>query len=572
MAIADDISIAVNGDIRYTGAAHGGAGAGYYTVIQFHRFVQDLADDAVAAGNDLLDITTNTPSDRQTDNIIQLLGSYNIDDVLAEHLFDGSIIQGTGGTEVIYDGLVVIASEGMDLQIQQDGAILANDFWNSIPNGETLKGLNRDVANGISHRFMLKVRSAGAAIDGRRIIGQTRVTGKTYSEFKVNGTARGNNVLALTFASDLNDTTDASARTTITNIEGYRLIDVDNNTIPESYYSEWDIDTYTPNQAYERWKYISRQGTVATLYGLNGEVFRGITHEITVDTPTGTFAAFEGVSWSGGTGQMLAIDSPTAPTKMWIQLLTGVAPTDGQVITGVSTATATMNVTIVERTISTPFCGASTGSALIGSYGFGVQAADLSATDKVFDLTNTQVTPPNNVTFSVGGLVSGEDRVLVGPKGAGTTLDSGQFLVNAGITSGATSLVVKLGTEAVGTGTNSETDTPSTGTIRVQGDDGIFHRVTYTGYTVGASTMTFTGLTGAPTAALDNEVFISYIDLDAVATTASFTVVFVAPRDLFIRVRDGGTGKGDTPIKTFETTGSLGSGGGSSTAIRTSDA
>jgi len=37
---------------------------------------------------------------------------------------------------------------------------------------------------------------------------------------------------------------------------------------------------------------------------------------------------------------------------------------------------------------------------------------------------------------------------------------------------------------------------------------------------------------------------------------------------LFIRVRDGA----GTPIKTFETTGTLGSAGGSTTAIRTSDA
>ena len=42
----------------------------------------------------------------------------------------------------------------------------------------------------------------------------------------------------------------------------------------------------------------------------------------------------------------------------------------------------------------------------------------------------------------------------------------------------------------------------------------------------------------------------------------------LANRSLFIRVRDGAA----SPIKTFETTGTLGSAGGSSTAIRTSDA
>jgi hypothetical protein len=64
-----------------------------------------------------------------------------------------------------------------------------------------------------------------------------------------------------------------------------------------------------------------------------------------------------------------------------------------------------------------------------------------------------------------------------------------------------------------------------------------------------------------------NNVFVSYIDTVAGSTSESFTSVYSSDRTLFIRVRDGGV----TPIKTFETTGTLGSAGGSSTAIRTSD-
>jgi len=63
-------------------------------------------------------------------------------------------------------------------------------------------------------------------------------------------------------------------------------------------------------------------------------------------------------------------------------------------------------------------------------------------------------------------------------------------------------------------------------------------------------------------------VFISYIDVLASSTSVSFTSVYTSDRSLFIRVRDGGA----TPIKTFETTGTLGSAGGSATAVRTSDA
>jgi hypothetical protein len=562
MAIQDDFSIAANGDIRYTGSTAN------HTVIAFHRWLGDLMDDAAASGNDILDITDSTASERSTDNIITLLAPYNIDDTAAQHLFDGSIIQEGGNT--IYDGVLVYAASGMYLEVVQNGDLITPNFWTT--------GLNADAANGISHRFMVKVRASGADIDGRRLIGQTREFGFTYSEFKINGTSRGNNVMALTYATDLNNQTAVATVATwasITNTEGYRSIDVDNNATPENYYSEWNRDTFTINQFYERMKWLTRRGSTSTLYGFasKGYLFRGITHEVNLTAPrTGTFNAVETVSWgsgaTAGTGKMLAIDSAAAGTKMWIQLLTGVAPSASVIITGgTSGATATNTGSPTERTLSFPFIGASTGSALIGAYGVGMEATDLSASDKVFDLTNTQKTPPNYVTFTVSGLISTEDRVLVGPAN-GAALDDGQFLLNAGITAGATSIVVKVGTETPGTGTNSATDTPSTGTIRVKGDDGVYYRVTYTGYTVAASTMTFTGCSGAPTAAVNNPVFISYIDALAAAASAQFTAVFAAARSLFVRVRDGG----GTPIKTYESTGSLGSAGGSVTAIRTSDA
>ncbi|HEY9701463.1 MAG TPA: hypothetical protein V6C58_03415, partial [Allocoleopsis sp.] len=191
MAIADDFSIAANGDIRYTGTNAN------YTVIQFHRWLGDLMDDAAASGDNILDITDSTASERSTDNIITLNSPYNIDDTAAQHLYDGSIIQ--SGGNVIYDGILVYAASGMRLEVVQNGALVTPNFWTT--------GLNADAANGISHRFMLKVRSAGNDIDGRRLIGQTRESGFTYSEFKINGTSRGNNVMALTYADDLNDET-----------------------------------------------------------------------------------------------------------------------------------------------------------------------------------------------------------------------------------------------------------------------------------------------------------------------------------------------------------------------------
>ena len=238
-----------------------------------------------------------------------------------------------------------------------------------------------------------------------------------------------------------------------------------------------------------------------------------------------------------------------------------------------------------------------------------------------------------------------------------------QFDINTALVGGDTSVKVDAGTggngETPGTGTQSAKDTPNTGTIRVKGVDNVYHRLTYTGYTVAASDMTFTGVpaTGIgsmpTTAALNQPVFISYIDelaklytttsaltggtvtavpvtpdpngveaatgtirieledatiseiaytatpannftigstdfsttgvlsgapvyvKDATnATTSSYTATYDGSnaRDLFVRVRDGGTEGDATGIKTFETPASISDASTSVAAIRTSDA
>jgi len=546
MPIGSDFSVdRATGDIRHT------SGTDNYTVIELHRWLQDVADDASYSGDDELDITDPTPSERSTDNIITLINGYNIDDATSQYLYDGSIIQDDGDT--IYDGILVFANAGMYLNIIQNGA-LATNFWTT--------GINADAANGISHRFLLKVRDSGTDIDGRRIIGTTREFGFTYSEFKINGTSRGNNVLALTYASDLNNQTASGTVATwsdITNTStGYNGIDVNNDASDEYFYSEWNRAARSVNDFYERMKYLTRRGESTTLYGIQGQIFRGITHEIVIDNPTGTFDAVESISWTGGTGQMLAINSPTAGTKMWIQLLTGVPPTNNQLITGGSSgATCLVNVTVTERTISQPFCGVSTGSALIGAYGFGVESTDLTSADKVFDLDNTQFSPPNFQTGTVAGLVSGEDYVIVAPNDGGN-IEFDQFTLNGALTGAAVTSVVVNG--------SIPADTPSSGTIRILRANGVYTRHAYTSWSGSTFTIGSTDFS-SNNAANGANTFITYIDKLASSTSESFSAVFTAPRSMFIRVRDGGV----TPIKTFETTTTFGSGGFSVTASRISD-
>ena len=92
--------------IAYIGDDHDGVSPSYATVIEIHRWLQELADDAVAVGDDELDITNTDPSRRSTDNIITLINGYSIGDTEAEHIFDGSIIYNDG--DEIYDGIVEI--------------------------------------------------------------------------------------------------------------------------------------------------------------------------------------------------------------------------------------------------------------------------------------------------------------------------------------------------------------------------------------------------------------------------------------------------------------------------------
>lgn len=552
------------GNIRYIGDDHGGASPSYATVIEFHRWLQGLADDLVSSGDDELDITDENPSARSTDNIITLLGNYNIDANAAEHLYDGSISQ-NGGAD-IYGGFVNFGNVSK-IQIIQNGAVLTDDWWNA--NG----GLNANPSNGVSHRFMLLVKSGGTDIDNRKVIATSRTFGKTYSEFIVNSAGVGNNVLALSEADDLNNQTvegTVATWTTITNTnEGYVGADIDQNSVTEYYYGLWNADkpTRSINDFYERAKYLTRDGSAETLYGLSGELFRGVTHEINIDTVVGVFTEPEAISWTGGTGQLFGTDQSS---KIWMQLLTGSAPADNDVITGgTSGATCAVNVTVQTRPLSFPFVGASTGSAIIGSYGLGIELNDLTSSDKLFDLTNAQITPPNVQSFFVNGLVASEDTVQVAPWDGVSTDNEGNPAIDKNQFSLSTSLTTDNITSVV-VGAAIPADTPSSGYIRVVDNNGFARRLHFSSWT--GSTFTIDTIDGQEdfltvNATAGNNVWISYIDETASSSTLSFQAEYISDRGLVVIVRDGG----GTPIKQFISSSSFSSSGGSISVIRTSD-
>lgn len=564
--------------IRYIGPAHGVAGANYVSVYELHRWLQDLADDASSANDDYLDITIPNPSDKKFTTIIELLNTTKLDDAYttpaSEYIFGGSIIQTVSGQEEIYDGISVVANRGVIVNVIQNGAVLTNKFWNNTPNGETFAGLNADPANGVAMRFMVKVKSAGAMIDNGALLFTTREWGKTFSEFRIPSTGRGVNVVPLTYADDLNNTTASgtvATWSTIANLTaGWNAIDVNQDSANEYYYSKWNRDTYTINQFYERMKYATRNGETTTLYNIPGEMFRGITHAIDIGTPSGgTFAegGATNLSWgsgaTAGTAKILAND--TTSHVLYVQLLTGVVPGNAVTVTqGAVTATTAGSNAVVEKPVSAPFCGASTGSSLVGAYGFTLEYADLAVNDKITALDGTTRQPPNNVTFTVNGVQSGW-YVMVAPYDAGN-IDYNQLTLNGTLTGAAvTSVVVN---EAI------PANTPSSGTIRIKRANGAYTRHPYSAVNTGTKTFTITSHNfSTNNATTGTDVFISYIDQAASGTSISFNTVQTSNQTLYVEARFGGTGPNYTDsIKPAKTSGVLASSGGSATVSSVSDA
>lgn len=563
--VAADWSISRStGNIRYIGDLHAGASPSYTRGIEFHRALMDFADAASDVGDDELAIIDNVPSARGgVDTNITLLNGFNIDDLASEYIYDTSITQADGAE--IYDGIQVFGNS-VSVQVIQDGARLTNDFWNEA---KMLTAVS-DAASSTSHRFLVKVRVGGADIDGRRLIGTQRVYGTVYTEFVIGGgTNRGNNVLALTANSDLNNATaQATVATysgTLVNTEGYSVIDIDANGVDEFYYGSWDITSpRTKNDLYEYTKHEQREGSVETIYGLAGDIFRGVTHSVAVtDLTTGAWVEGSPITWSVGTGQLLAIDDTVSgsATIMYIQLLTGVVPSTQTITQAANGATCTSGA-VVSRLLSLPYLGASTGSAIIGAFGVGILAADAGVADLLTALDGVSRNPPNNVVFSVNGLVAGEDYVLVAPESGGL-LDAAQLTL-------LTSLVGAAETAIVCT-TAIPIDTPATGTLRLANDEGRIVKVAYLSYT--GSTFTIasrafngTGDNDAATAGVN--LFVSYVDRLATGTTESFTTVYNANRTLVVRRRYGGAANPTVPS---ETTAVLTGAGGQVTPARVFD-
>jgi len=652
VAIADDWSIDASNNIRYEGTTVN------YHVITWYQWLQSLSDDQQAVGDDLMDITFQNPAQR-TLNIINLLNGYNIDDTAAEHLYGGSITQDNGDT--VYSGLQVVGgvnSTATQIKIIQDN----KEYQYTTTPGSPYWGDQSSPYNGggqVLLRVLIKTRVNGCNIDGQQVRVQARhysgTDGDTYAEF---GTQLGVGEVgaAINTTDDPQNSTSQATVTAYIDVlnsggtanaptGGYQTIDLGEGSGAQPYYSQWTYGSQ-PDERKAIWEYtkdLIRTGTTKTVDNINGELFRGITHEIDYDGQSVNFQEREEVVWGttityntlvsgpftpgnyvtigangaagrvmdddgvstlvvaledtsitllngdviteypgpgagvtsttaainvtiadndkkGGSGLILAMNDAGTTGTLWIQLLTGVAPVDNLPLIGsTSNGDGLVQGAPTVRPIPAAFTGSYVGN-YIGAFGVGFDPNDLTANDSVTDLLGVTRNPPNNVTFSVTGLVSGEDRVLVGPRSAGA-LDRAQLTLNADLTGAAETSVVVL--EAI------PSDTPLSGTIRVQLNTGIYRYQTYTSWTGSTFTIPSTDYSGSNQATGAKEVFISYIDKLAASDTETFTTIFNTTRNLTVYARDGSA----TPIKPFEAqTAQLISTGGTQAVTRTSDA
>jgi hypothetical protein len=184
VAIYDDFTVGTNGDIRHV------SGATVYSVLDLHQWLQDMADDAnTSVSGDNVSILTPNPSKLDGPRsgikpmLLNLLGTFNIDDTAAQYINFGSVQQ--DGTNTLYTGLKSIGSPlvvASPVYVVQNNTKLTK-YW---PNGHI--------------QIMVKCKSAGTLIDNADVRVYSRKYGQTYGDFAANLIAGGEQPAAISTA------------------------------------------------------------------------------------------------------------------------------------------------------------------------------------------------------------------------------------------------------------------------------------------------------------------------------------------------------------------------------------
>lgn len=286
MAIGDDFQISVTGDIR----RQAGASTTVYSVLDLHAWLQDLADDAAASGNDLVDILAPNPSrldgprDAAVASRLNLLTSgaiaFNLDDTAAQFINFGSIKQQSAAVQ--YSGLKTI------------GGIVAASPVYVVQSGNKLTKFWAD-----GHvQILVKVRTGGTLIDSGNVTAFSRKWGQTYSHFDVNLAAGGESNAALSTALDsnivLSEANAALLSTKVTVTFGDTTQDLGNGNGAKLYKGTITLSGgCTLQEAYQYLQYLTRENSAATLNSIPGWRYRVLNAAYT-EIPSAPFGTFAG--------------------------------------------------------------------------------------------------------------------------------------------------------------------------------------------------------------------------------------------------------------------------------------
>lgn len=196
MAIdASKFTIDASGNLRQVAAFVPGTDTRYAT-LELHAWLQSLASNPTAIGDDLVSILGTNPSElagkrnASRPMALTLLPTLNLDDATSQWFKFGSVEQGSGND--LYTGLKVIGSlaASSPIYILQNGAKVTK-YW-------------ADADVNTAFQILVKAKAAGALIDSGKVTVFSRKYGQTYSHFDADLSAGGEQAAALSTAMDGN--------------------------------------------------------------------------------------------------------------------------------------------------------------------------------------------------------------------------------------------------------------------------------------------------------------------------------------------------------------------------------
>lgn len=386
MAItATDFTIDSSGNIRQAAAFVPGTHTRYST-LELHAWLQDLADNSAPAGDDLVSILGNNPSElagkrnASRPMALTLLPNFNINDATAQWFKFGSIEQNSGAD--LYTGLKVLGSlvANSPIYITQSNAKITK-YWQD--------------ADASNFQILVKAKASGTLIDSGNVVVFSRKYGQTYSHFDVNLAAGGEQAAALSTSLDTN--VDTGVMTP---------------AVCAGYFSTAIGGTATPGTQKITLAYGD---TTQDLGGGQGSLLHKGT--ITLDGSITLAQAYQALMWACSESSTITFNSIPG----WrYRVLPGQAYAEN---------------------IAAPF-GAFAGGKWFVAQGWwltGVQAAD-SKNYQLVSHTGVTETPPTSVAIQVGGVVAGDYVLVARDNGSGGFANDTTLASSA--TAGATSVTL----------------------------------------------------------------------------------------------------------------------------------